>query len=209
MFSQTPHLIGPAAAVMAAARAIAARRNPLTLLLDGDPGIGKTTIADALALELTGTVHAIETVNGQSLSPDLVREWRFGSALGNLFSDRTVKRIEELDQIGHAGGCELLSYLDTLPRGHAVIATTNDFARLRSAWKGRLETRFARLPVEAPPAQLVAEHLQARFRLTKKQAIAIARGAVPNGQLDGANVRAAILDADALTAITAARKERP
>ena len=199
-------LIGPAAAVMAAARAVAARRNPLALLLDGDPGIGKTHIADTLALELTGSPHAIERVNGQSVSADLVREWRASAGWGNLFSPRTCKRIDELDKAGSAGGAELLTLLDYLPKNYVIIATTNDFAALRSSWKGRLETRFVRLRVEAPAIAEVAPWLCQRFRITKPQAQAIARGAVPDGVLDGVNVRAAILDADALSAVQAVKK---
>lgn len=206
---KAPALIGPAASVMDAARAIAARRNPLALLLDGDPGIGKTCIADTLALELTGTPHAIERVNGQSVSADLVREWRASGGYGNLFSPRTVKRIDEIDKAGSAGVTELLTLLDYLPKGHAIIATTNDFAALRASWKGRLETRFVRLRVEAPSIMEVVPWLMRSFRVTKNQAQAIARGAVPDGQLDGVNVRAAILDADALVAVQSVRRNRP
>jgi MoxR-like ATPase len=194
-------LIGPAASVLAAARAIAARRNPLALLLDGDPGVGKTAIADTLALELTGSKFAISHVNGQSVSADLVREWRERSAYGNLFSPRTCKRVDELDKASSAGVAELLTLLDYMPTGFAIIATTNDFAGLRSSWKGRLETRFVRLRIEAPSITEVAPWLASRFRITQAQAQAIARGAVPDGQLDGVNVRAALLDADALVAI--------
>jgi hypothetical protein len=91
-----------------------------------------------------------------------------------------------------------------MPTGFAIIATTNDFAGLRSSWKGRLETRFVRLRVESPSITEVAPWLSSRFRITQAQAQAIARGAVPDGQLDGVNVRAALLDADALVAIQSA-----
>lgn len=201
MITTTDTLIGPAAAVMRAARAIAARRDRLAILLDGAPGIGKTTIADGLALELTGSEHAIERYNGQSVSADVVRDWRGAGGYGNLFSAWTVKRIDELDKASSAGGAEMLTFLDYLPKHYAVIATTNDFSRLRSSWQGRLETRFIRLQVEAPTVIETAEHLATKFRLPKKSAVAIARGTVPEGELDGCNVRAALLDAEALTAI--------
>lgn len=201
MIADASTLIGPAAAVMNAARAIARKRDRLAILLDGSPGVGKTTIADALALELTGSAHAIERVNGQSVGADLVRGWRGAGGYGNLFSSWTVKRIDELDQASSSGVAEMLSFLDYLPKHHAVLATTNDFARLRSSWKGRLETRFIRLAVEAPTVVETAAHLRSMFRLPAKDATAIARGAVPEGQLDGCNVRAALLDAEALAAI--------
>lgn len=201
-------LIGPAAAVLAAARAVAARRNPLALLLDGDPGVGKTAIADMLALELTGSKFAIEHVNGQSVTADLVREWRERAGYGNLFSPRNCKRVDELDKASTAGVAELLTLLDYMPKGFAIVATTNDFGALRASWKGRLETRFVRLRVEAPSITEVAPWLMRSFGITKAQAHAIARGAVPDGQLDGVNVRAAVLDADALVAVQQAGRAR-
>lgn len=205
MKTEALQLIGPAASVLEAARAIASRRDPLALLLDGDPGIGKTAIADTIALELTGSPFAVEHVNGQSVTADLVREWRERAGYGNLFSKRTVKRVDELDKASTAGVAEMLTLLDYMPKGFAVIATTNDFAGLRASWKGRLETRFVRLRVEAPSITEVAPWLVSRFRITKAQAEAIARGAVPDGMLDGVNVRAALLDADALVAVRDAK----
>ena len=96
MTSIKTSLFGPAALVLGAAVAVAAKRDKVTLLFDGDPGVGKTTLADALALHIAGTPHAIETVNGQSLNIDLVRQWRCSACYGNLFSPWTVKRVDEL-----------------------------------------------------------------------------------------------------------------
>ncbi len=52
------NLIGPAAAVLAAARALVAKENPVKLLLDGYPGVGKTEIAKTLVAEITRCAHA-------------------------------------------------------------------------------------------------------------------------------------------------------
>jgi MoxR-like ATPase len=204
----TPVLFGPAASILEAARSVAARTNPLRLLFDGDPGIGKTALADALAGEVAVSPFAIESVNGQSLSVDRVRDWRERSLFGNLFSPWTVKRIDEIDQMSSSAVSEMLTYLDTLPARHAVIATTNEFAKLRAQTKGRLESRFIRLPVEGPGIADTAAQLVARFRIRQDQADAIARGSVPEGLLDGCNVRAAFNDARALLAIRGAGKGR-
>lgn len=153
------NLIGPAALVFSAAVAVAAKRDRVTLLFDGDPGVGKTTLADALALQITGCQHAVEWVNGQSLNIDLVRQWRCSACYGNLFADWTIKRIDELDHASPAAMAELLTYLDTLPKKHAVIATTNEFGKLRAASKGRLESRFIRFRVDAPSVEQTAAPL--------------------------------------------------
>lgn len=199
-------LFGPAATILVAARALAATRDRLAILLDGDPGIGKTRLADQLAAEIAQSPHAIETVNGQSLGIELVREWRERACYGNLFSKWTVKRIDELDQMSGSAMSEMLTYLDTLPAHHAIIATTNEFGKLRAMTKGRLESRFIRFPVDAPGVIETAHYLRARFKILDSQALAIARGAVPDEMLDGCNVRAAMHDAEALVAVQVAKK---
>jgi hypothetical protein len=209
-----PNLIGPAALVIKAAEALLQKRasdgKRVTLLFDGDPGVGKTTLADAIAIRLTRSVHAIEPVNGQSLNIDLVRQWRASACYGNMFAEWTVKRIDELDHASPAGMAELLTYLDTLPRRHAVIATTNDFAKLRAISKGRLESRFARFPVAAPSVDETVAHLTRTFGLTKTQAKAIALGSVPDGELPtaGCNIRTAENDADAFAAVLSVTKSK-
>jgi chromosomal replication initiation ATPase DnaA len=189
-------LIGPAASVLDAARALA-RSERLAILLHGHPGVGKTHLLDLLALELTGSRFAIEHVNGQSVSVDLVRQWRERGGYGNLFSAWTVKRIDELDHAGSSASAELLTLLDYLAPRTAILATTNDYAKLRAASKGRLETRFKVLRVDAPSIEQAVAFLRARFKLAAKVADAIARGAVPDGCLpsEGVNMRACVEDA--------------
>lgn len=190
-------LIGPAASVLEAARALTAN-DRLAILLHGSPGVGKSHLLDLLALELTnGSPFAIERVNGQSVSVDLVRQWRERGACGNLFADRTVKRIDELDHAGGSASAELLTLLDYLPRQFAILATTNDYAKLRAASKGRLETRFKVFRVDAPSIEQAVTFLRSRFKLGAKVAEAIARGAVPDGCLpsEGVNMRACVEDA--------------
>lgn len=190
-------LIGPAASVLDAARAIAAGTERLAILLHGFPGVGKTHLLDVLALELTGSKFAIEHVNGQSVSVDLVRQWRERGPYGNLFSEWTVKRIDELDHASGSASAEMLTYLDYLPKRAAILATTNDYAKLRAASKGRLETRFKVFRVDAPSIEQAVALMRSRFKLPVKVAEAIARGAVPDGSLpsEGVNMRACIEDA--------------
>jgi len=201
-------LFGPAASILEAARALVAKSDRVALLLDGDPGVGKTELADQLAAEMTGTPFAVETMNGQSVGIEVVRQWRERGCYGNLFSSWTVKRIDEVDQMSSSAISEMLTFLDTLPARHAVIVTTNEFGKLRQMTKGRLESRFVRLPVNAPTVADTSRELVRRFKLPAEHAQKIARGCVPDGFLDGCNVRAAFNDARALGAIRTAKKAR-
>lgn len=210
MSQGNPNLIGPAASVMGAVRELIRRggERGLAVLLEGDPGVGKTHACDAIAMELAGCAHAIERVNGQSLSVDLVRAWRAGSAYGNLFSPWTVKRIDEIDQASPSAMAEMLSHLDYLPPRAAILATTNEFAKLRALCKGRLETRFVRFHVDAPTVDETARLIVRARRIPLAVAREIAAGAVPEGCLEtvGCNVRAALRDAEAYAAAVAAQK---
>lgn len=191
-------LIGPAASVLGAARELAGQRNLLAVLCEGNPGIGKSHLLDLLALELTRSPFAIERINGQSLGIEVVRDWRERAAYGNLFSDWTVKRIDELDLASASATNELLTYLDYLTPRHAVLATTNDYAKLRANSKGRLETRFVRFHVGPPSVEEAIAFLRKHKNLPAAIAKAVALGSVPEGCLptEGVNMRACLRDAD-------------
>jgi hypothetical protein len=195
----TVPLIGPAAGVLATLRSLVkqAKAKGLAILAEGNPGGGKSHMLDLLALELTGSKHAIETVNGQSLNVEVVRAWRLGAYYGNLFSAWTIKRIDELDQASQGAQSELLTYLDYLPARAGVFATTNEYAKLRAASRGRLESRFVRVSVASPSIEQATRFLHKRFRIPSDVAHEIATGAVPEGKLaiEGVNMRTCMKDA--------------
>ena len=204
MINNTHALIGPAARVLGASRALAHNQGKIAILLDGNPGCGKSHLLDQLALELTGCKVAIETINGQSLKIEVVRDWRMKSCYGNLFSDWTVKRIDELDQASLAAQSELLTYLDYLPAKFAVLASTNEYSQLRAASKGRLETRFNRFRVDAPSIEDASTYIVSRFNVSAGIALQIATGNVPEGCLptEGVNMRGCIKDVETYLAAT-------
>jgi MoxR-like ATPase len=203
-------LIGPAASVLGAARELAGRKDRLAIITEGNPGVGKSHLLDLLALELTRSPFAIERVNGQSLGIDLVREWRERVAYGNLFSVWTVKRIDEIDLASASATNELLTYLDYLTPRHAVLATTNDYLKLRANSKGRLETRFTRFHVDAPSVDEAVGFLKKHRQLPAAVAKSIALGSVPDGCLpsEGVNMRACLRDADGYFAAKTAAADR-
>ena len=199
MIDTKTQLIGSAARVFAASRVLVAKSDKVALLLHGAPGVGKSDVLDRLAHDMTdGATAAIEHVNGQSLTIERVRQWRDKSAYGNLFCTWTVKRIDELDLASPAAKNELLTYLDYLPANFAVLATTNEYAQLRSLSAGRLETRFRTIEVQAPDVDQCAAYLASRFGLDVETCEAIAMGAVPVGMLAtaGVNMRQAVMDAE-------------
>lgn len=203
MINQTHTLIGSAAKVLEASRKLASASERLSILLDGNPGCGKSHLLDVLALELTGSKFSIETINGQSLKIEVVRDWRNKAPYGNLFSDWTVKRIDELDQASLAAQSELLTYLDYLPPRFAVLASTNEYGQLRAISKGRLETRFSRFHVDAVSIDEAQAYILDRFGVNGSVGAQIVRGAVPEGCLasEGVNMRACIRDVEAYLAV--------
>ena len=177
-------------------------------MLWGNPGVGKSHLLDALALTIAGNKHAVEHVNGQSMSVETVRAWRRDAAYGNLFSPWTVKRVDEIDLASPAAVAELLTLLDYMPERFAVLATTNEYGKLRSVSKGRLETRFKVFPVDAPSVEECAVYLATELGVDAAIAAQIATGAVPFGCLptEGVNMRAAIEDAGSYAAVIETRQ---
>lgn len=200
-------LIGSAAARLAMLRVLFRRQSRAAILLHGDPGCAKSQLLDLLARELTGSPHAIEIVNGQSVTVDLVRDWRRGSHCGNLFSAWTVKRVDEIDKASPAALAELLTWLDYLPEQCAVLASTNHLGTLKAISKGRVETRFKTFLVENPTVAESVPWLVAQFGIPDFAAHEIARKAVPDGQFDGVNLRAAVEDAESLLAEIECQRE--
>ena len=186
-------LIGDCLRVLEMLRLLLRRKQLRAALLYGPPGVGKSHLSDLFALEVGGSPHAIEQVNGQSLSVDLVRQWRERACYGNLFSKWTIKRVDEFDCASPQARNEILSLLDYLPPTHLILATTNDYAAVRGADNRRLESRFKCLAVDGPGILDAAAYLRTRLRLPAAVAAEIARASANNALgFDGVNMRQAV-----------------
>ena len=93
-------LIGQAARVAKAqvtkARRLASGDRPsasMKLLLYGPPGVGKTSVVEMIARELTGSALAVEDFNGREVTVEVVREWMRSLAYGSLFSRWSVRIV--------------------------------------------------------------------------------------------------------------------
>lgn len=191
--SWKPHspedIVGPASKIARKLLAKASKvknngRNPLKILLYGPPGVGKTTIAEMIAAELGDSQWGIEETNGKLVTIETVKSWMHQLAYGNMFSDWSVKIVNEMDRCSRDAQDLLLSYLDKLPPGRAFIGTSNlDLSQLTE----RFQTRFQAIKLEAPASDEIRGFLLQRWQVPEQTASMISVGC-------GGNVRAALAD---------------
>ncbi len=114
-----------AALVMSTVARVMKEPSRFAHLYYGSPGSGKTALAMMAAMQLSGSPLAIEQLNGQSLSPDRIREWRQRAPYKELFGNWTCKVVDELDAFSSGAESELITFLDGLPTQWGFVATTN------------------------------------------------------------------------------------
>ena len=159
-------------------------RGPIKILIYGPPGVGKTTIAELLAAELTASQWSIEDANGKLVTIETVKSWMRELAFGNLFSDWSVKIVNELDRSSRDAQDLMLTYLDKLPPGRAFIGTSNlDLGQLTE----RFQTRFQAIKLDAPASEEIRGFLMRHWEVPESVASMISVGC-------GGNVRAALAD---------------
>lgn len=154
------------------------------MLLYGPPGVGKTTIAEMLSTSLSESPWSIEEVNGKLVTIETVKGWMRDLHYGSLYSEWTVKLVNELDRCSRDAQDLLLSYLDKLPPGRAFIGTSNlNLGDLTE----RFQTRFQAIKLLSPDSDEIRDFLMRQWNVPEQVAARIAVGC-------GGNVRAALAD---------------
>ena len=156
----------------------------MKLLLYGPPGVGKTSVVEMVARELTGSPLAVEDFNGREVTVEVVREWMRALAYGSLFSRWSVRIVNELDRCSKEAQDLLLTYLDRLPPGRALLGTSNLQLDLLTE---RFQTRFQAVKLLPPETEELAEFIATRWPVPRQTALQIAVGS-------GGCVRAALAD---------------
>jgi replication-associated recombination protein RarA len=135
---------------------------PLAIVLTGAPGIGKTTLANILALKLTGSNFAVITENGKEVGVHRVREYMDTMNESNLFSitGHQCWIINEGDKITDDGQTAFLSLLDQCPANHHIILTSNEDM---DNWSERFQTRFEVFPIDSPVSTEITDGLIKRL----------------------------------------------
>lgn len=166
--------------------AMDADRAPVKILFNGEPGIGKSALAKYL-MQLLGSDPKWSTkkYNGTMVKIEKVEEIANDLHYRDMFGGYRLIWIEEADAVPAVAQVRLLTLLDDLPSGTAVVCTSN--CKL-DEFKKRFQTRFKIFELEPPSAEDIRT-LLGRFLTDKRAITQIATFAC-------GNVRAALLDAE-------------
>ena len=114
------------------------RAGTARFLFCGAPGAGKTTLANMLANWWADSEWNITTLDGVSVSMDIVVQIE-RDAQGSIFGKYRVLIINECDLVTQGAQNKLLGVLERLPEGYVVFGTSN----LKPVTQGVLDLKDA------------------------------------------------------------------
>jgi DNA polymerase III delta prime subunit len=159
--------------------------SPVKLLLMGDPGIGKSALANHVVRLLGGVPGQFLRLSGTQVKMEIMDDLARQMRIGTLFSEFTILQIEEADAVPDVAQTRLLTLIDDLGAKTAVICTSNCAP---GQLNPRFQTRFCNIVLKAPPVEEISA-LLVRLGIGKPAATTIA------GMSLG-NVRHALGEAD-------------
>ena len=180
--------IGPARDLLRRLQGIALRSKstgePIKLLLQGDPGVGKSSLAGRFIECIGANKWTTTKLNGTELTVEEISEWAGRLAYREIYGDYRVLWLEEVDKVNKTVQTRLLTVLDDLPDHVAVVCTSN---KDLSAFEPRFQSRFQTLVVKSPAVEEI-KTLLARWPLNETDIVRIAHFCC-------GNVRLALFDA--------------
>ena len=191
--------IGPAKELAGILERIAKRAvrsgEPIKLLIRGEPGIGKSALAESFLEELGANKWTTTKLNGTQLKVETIDDWASRLCFRELYGNYRVLWIEEVDKVSALVQTRMLTLLDDLPDHVAVVGTSN---REVKEFDPRFQSRFQVFCLKAPAPDEI-KWLLKKFGLRKDDINRIATFCC-------GNVRLALFDAQSALDELAAMK---
>jgi replication-associated recombination protein RarA len=156
---EATQFIGPAnrIAMLLAQKATAINQAGATikLLLTGNPGCGKTKLAEFMAARLAQCGCDVQSWNGRNVNAEVVRRWTDESRY--IATRYQVVIVNEIDTVTTSAQDLMLSYLDGLGGKRAIVGTSN---LNLSDLTPRFQSRFQQIQVKSPSSDEITALLK-------------------------------------------------
>jgi replication-associated recombination protein RarA len=136
---------------------------PLTFILTGEPGIGKSALARFVGLQLDVPPFLLDPpINGTELSIERVEEIASRVHYRSMFGPWHFIFIDEFEGVGSAAKLRLLTLLNRLPKWCAFVVTCN---RGVDELAQRNHSRFNAFELTAPQPDEIRDFLWKKFEI--------------------------------------------